>query len=405
MRRSSTFSRYAAAAVLACTAAAFGQGSMAAQPPVPVVPSAPIVPAAPAAPAAPLAAVSPAPQAGAQGAAQRVLVIPFAAYNLPDNEQWIPKAVQEDLIAGLGATRSLSPLAFQGQVIVEDNATAARLAKNASAAYAVRGAAQVVNGTVRITAQLIDANTGETVNTATVTGPVNDLLTMEDGLANQLLGLPEAAVAAPQTVGQLATAPATASAAPQIIVIAPPAQASYPAYYPSPYASLASDYIPYDYAPLGFVDYGYPGYCYGGFYPGFIVETINRGPFDHRGDHGRGDDGHHGENGSSGGFDGGGGVFRVGGLGGGGRPVTGGAGLPLPAGGTALPSGNIGLPIPQHSSLTFSPHEGGFGGQGPGPMGGFSGGGGGGFSGGAGPGGGFSGGGGFHGGGGGGGRR
>src|SRR4051812_6049562 len=101
--------------------------------------------------------------AQAQPGAQRVLVIPFSGLNVPESQQWISKGVQENIVADFGRTAGISPVAFAGQVIVEDNATAARIARQASTDLVVRGATQVVGDSVRITAQLIDAKSGDTV--------------------------------------------------------------------------------------------------------------------------------------------------------------------------------------------------------------------------------------------------
>src|SRR3954469_14405237 len=51
----------------------------------------------------------------------RVLVIPFNVLNMPENQQWIGKGVQENLVADIGRGGTFSPIAFQGQVVVEDN--------------------------------------------------------------------------------------------------------------------------------------------------------------------------------------------------------------------------------------------------------------------------------------------
>jgi TolB-like protein len=196
---------------------------------------------------------------------QRVLVVPFAVLNVPESQQWISRGVQENLVADFGRTPTFSPIAFQGQVIVEDNGTAARLAKQASAAYAVRGAAQMVGENVRLTAQLIDAKTGDTVSTASVTGPTSTLLKMEDELSAQLRGVSSAAPA-------VAVAPAAAPAAqqvpvqPQVIVITQPAA---PSYQPPPY--------PPGY-PAGYVG-GYP-FGYAG---GLLLPIIINDGHHHRG--------------------------------------------------------------------------------------------------------------------------
>ncbi len=116
----------------------------------------------------------------------RLLVIPFTTLNVGDNQEWIGRAVQEDIIADFGHTNQFLPVAFQGQIVVEDNATAVSLAHKANATLVIRGSAQMVDKDLRITAQMIDARTGDTVTTASVTGPTSDLLKLEDGLSSQL---------------------------------------------------------------------------------------------------------------------------------------------------------------------------------------------------------------------------
>jgi TolB-like protein len=130
------------------------------------------------------------PAMGEVAKGSRVMVIPFSTLNVPAEQQWIGKAMQESLMADLG--RDLTAVSFDGQTIIEDNPAAARVAREASVPYAVRGSAQVVNGEVRLTAQMIDAKTGETVGTAIATGPVNDLFKLEDQIAAQLHGGPAA---------------------------------------------------------------------------------------------------------------------------------------------------------------------------------------------------------------------
>jgi len=180
--------------------------------------------------------------------AHRVLVIPFTTLNVPEGQQWIARGVQENIVADFGRNGGWAPVAFQGQVVVEDNATAARLGKQASANYAIRGSAQVVGPTVRLTAQLIDATTGDTLSTAAVTGSPNDLLRLEDELSSQLrLG--------PSNTQVAGTAPAPAeqpqeAAQPQIIVVTQPSSPAL-GYDPNAYYSQNG------YG--GYGAFGYPG--------------------------------------------------------------------------------------------------------------------------------------------------
>jgi TolB-like protein len=201
----------------------------------------------------------------------RVLIIPFNVLNVPAGQQWIGKGVQESLTAQLGLSGGVTPVAFTGSVIVEDNATAARLARNANAPLAIRGSAQVVGENVRLTAQLIDSKSGETVRTGLVTGSTAELLKLEDELAGQLRGAP-AAVAATTPVASATTptaVPVTVPVTPpQVVIINQP-----PVYYPT-----------YSYA------YNYPygwNYSYG-YYP-LVLYQVTPGNRERRGEHdGRG---------------------------------------------------------------------------------------------------------------------
>lgn len=219
--------------------------------------------------AASLLAAAPAHAQTPQPRAQlRVLVIPFTALNVPDSQQWITKAVAENIVADFGRTPGFLPLAFHGQILVEDNATAARLARQASASLVIRGAAQVVGTSVRLTAQLIDAKTGDTLTTASVTGPADDLLKMEDDLSAQLRGVSTQTAAtpgaptAPLAGAQPVYVQPAQPAAPQIILISQPAAPTYPPYpaYNTPYygSNFGYGYYP---GLITTVSYGNNGYC------------------------------------------------------------------------------------------------------------------------------------------------
>jgi TolB-like protein len=247
-------------------------------------------------------------QASPQQSAQpqpslRVLVIPFSTLNVADNQLWIGRAVQEDIIADFGRTHQFMPVGFQGEITVEDNATAVSLAHKADANLVIRGAAQMVDQNLRITAQLIDARSGDTVTTASVTGPTSDLLKLEDGLAAQLQSNFNA-VTQPLAQEQPAAAQPEATQQPSgPTVYAPPApvyaQPTYtPGYsYPPPYAPV--------YADPGYA-YSSPDYGYG--YLGAPIVIYGGGYYGH-GYYGHGFGGgyYHG-GGYGGGFHGGGGV-------------------------------------------------------------------------------------------------
>lgn len=196
----------------------------------------------------------------ADNAGPRVLVIPFKTLNMSDDMQWVAKAVQEDVVSDLGRAGGYTPVTTDAQVVVEDNAAAVRIGKQANAAFVVRGAVQQVDQTVRLTGQFIDVGTGDTLNSASVTGPVGQLLRLEDELAKQLRGASpvvdaQTAPAQPMTPSS-ALAPTPAATDTQVVYVPVPTDVSYPpgGYYNTPYA--------YDYGD------------YGSYYPGFYSSPI-----------------------------------------------------------------------------------------------------------------------------------
>ena len=160
---------------------------------------------------------------------QRVLVLPFIMLNGKADQAWMSKGIQDNTVAELGRSPYLMPVAYSGTAQPNaDPAIAARLGKGAGMPFALYGSAQLVGENVRITAQLVNSNTGESIATAASTGPASDLLKLEDEIVTQLrqpaTGAP--AVAAAGTVGAPKTAtpttpPATAS---NVVVVNPPPQ-------------------------------------------------------------------------------------------------------------------------------------------------------------------------------------
>jgi len=252
---------------------------------------------------------------------QRVMILPFNGLNLGANQQWIGKGVQENLAADLGRN-GVDPVPYNTQVIIEDNVTAARIARGQNAPYVIRGSVQVVGNDLRITAQLIDVASGGTLRTGLVTGPADNLLKLEDQLAAQIRG----ADAQPATATAGAPAPATStpmiiSQQPQVIVVSQP-EPIYPDYSYYPYYN--SIFSPW----------------YGGVFFPIILHPVNHGhDHDHDGDHcNDGDHGHDSGHGT-------GPLVRV--THNDFNPV----GLPIPTGNVLLiPSGNV-LPIPNNNVL------------------------------------------------------
>ncbi|MGN6368980.1 MAG: hypothetical protein ACTHN5_12030 [Phycisphaerae bacterium] len=242
----------------------------------------------------------------------KVLVIPFATLNVPEGDEWIGRGVAESVVADFGHARAFSPVAFKGQLLVEDNATAISLAHKANADYVIRGAAQRVDQTLRLTAEFIDARNGDTLAAATVTGNGKDLLKLEDDLSTQLRTSAMPIVAAVEQ-HQMNYIPGNYLPPPQA---ADNSSGSYypgydnqpvytPTYTPTYVPSYQPTYYDSSYAYNGYPSYNYPyypsaySYPYGyGYYPS-VVFFGGFGGFS-RGFHGHGHDrdDHHGNGGN-----------------------------------------------------------------------------------------------------------
>jgi TolB-like protein len=236
--------------------------------------------------AAPLAQAAAVPQ---QRPAQRVLVFPFTAIHLAEDDAWMGKSVTENLLTSLSQSNAYNPSTYAGKLVVEDNQAAARNARQTNYPLAIRGTIQVVESQVRLSAQLIDSRNGNSVRTAIATGPVSDLLKVEDDLSAQLLGQKAAGnslAAADPAVGGTGQPPI------QIFIQNTP--------------GVGTD-LNYPYAPAGaYPNYSYPystvgyGPYYPGYYPGIIYITDGNNHHHHDGDHGHGHD-HDGDHDGGGG--------------------------------------------------------------------------------------------------------
>ncbi len=155
-------------------------------------------------------------------AKQRVLVLPFALFNTKPDMAWMSKSLQDNTVSQFGQSANYTPVAYSGDFPKIDAVIASRLARVAHAPLGLYGSATLVDQTIRLQAQLVDASNGDALATATSTGPVSDLLKLEDDLANQLRNT----VVTPSPPVARAAAPAPA-----------PAPAPMPAmtYTPTPY--------------------------------------------------------------------------------------------------------------------------------------------------------------------------
>jgi TolB-like protein len=235
---------------------------------------------------------------GQTAPANTILVLPFTSQS-SDANNWIGKAVQQDLLADLTQATHSASLAPANAPASEDQAAALKTGRDFNATYVVFGQSQSIGKEVRLTGQVLDVAAGKPLGALKATGASDELFHLEDAVAGQVLVmlprmlLTDAAIRslqAPVGAQQGATAAAPAAPAPvdnSASYSPPPDYSNYPPSQTNNY----SYYVPtpaysYDYGTPVY-DYGYPGYYYGGYpYYGF---GIGFGFFGSNFDHHHGD--------------------------------------------------------------------------------------------------------------------
>jgi len=136
----------------------------------------------------------------------RVILLPFESAG-ESERAWVAKAVQQNLLAELSRVNSVQVVTANQPA--KDQEAAVKAAQDAKADYVVWGSYQAVEGDLRITGQVLDANKKETVAGLKATGSVRDLFGLEDVIASQVKrALPQAvAVAQPEMLKQPPAAP------------------------------------------------------------------------------------------------------------------------------------------------------------------------------------------------------
>jgi TolB-like protein len=237
-----------------------------------------------------------------------VLVLPFVA-PAGNKDEWIGKAVQQDLLTDLTqgtVTRVLAPAGTPGAV---DPQTAVQIAHDLGASIVVFGQAQVAGNEVRLTGEVLEVATAKPLGGLKATGPSDQLFHLEDALAGQVfLSLPRTLLtsqtvqglqqaAANQQQPATGTPPAspetTQSTTPTSVYVNPPVDTGE-AYAPQTYYSYPN--YSYNYYQTPNYDYYYPAYTYaypswgvwpfwssGIFFGGVDFEFHHHHDFDHRG--------------------------------------------------------------------------------------------------------------------------
>ena len=187
-------------------------------------------------------------------------------------QSWVGKSIQQDLIADLSQVADVQVLSSKSPAGNEQEAL--RAVRDAGARFVLYAQAQSSGGSLRVTGQMLDAETGKAIGGLKATAPMDDLFRLEDELAAQAIAaLPGRAP--PQVVGAPGvppTQPSTYSSqeAPTIpyepLATAPQyPSASVPQYYsyqePEPYPAYERRY--YYYEPYAYPYWGYYWYPWG----------------------------------------------------------------------------------------------------------------------------------------------
>lgn len=120
-------------------------------------------------------------------AATRIVVLPFVGITPePIRDRWIGPAVQQNMILSLDQARDVSTVSYPGKIEgVVDGGVASRAARATGSDLAIFGTYEVVGSQIRLTAQVVDGNSGVALSTAQVTGLATELLALEDQLSER----------------------------------------------------------------------------------------------------------------------------------------------------------------------------------------------------------------------------
>jgi TolB-like protein len=202
----------------------------------------------------------------------KVLILPMTRISADQAGQqadWIARAVQQSLVAEVARTTAAQPLAPAKAAAVSDPVGAVLAGREAGARYVVFGSYQVLESDLRITAQVMDVESGYVAGALKATRSLRELFSMEDTLGSQLARI------LPRREGDaMAVASATGPTAP---AVAPEGAVRVGAsfdgsglqrsiYEPAPMAGdYGNGYDRYMYNPPVYPYYPSYGYSYGGY--------------------------------------------------------------------------------------------------------------------------------------------
>lgn len=114
----------------------------------------------------------------------RTLILPFGSITPTAELAWISPAVQQSLLADLSSASTGAATSADNPTTNSDDAVKAAIQRNAR--YVVFGSYQSVDGLLRLTGQVWDAQQNKSMAGLKVTGEATDIFTLEDELAAQI---------------------------------------------------------------------------------------------------------------------------------------------------------------------------------------------------------------------------
>lgn len=210
---------------------------------------------------------------------QRVVVLPFEVMGDVSDHAWAGRAIQHSLAAEVARLSGMSPVTVEAGDGPLNTAKACDTAKAVGADFVIFGDCQFSDASVRITGEIINVSTGQTVAGLKVSGNFRDLFAMEDAVGTQVrraLHPPTITISGGALPDQSAIFTDPAPSPDDVVVDAPNPNDmtdDYNRYY---YGDVDYNYTPYGYGGSGYYggDYGY-GYGYGGYGQQIIIIRHN----------------------------------------------------------------------------------------------------------------------------------
>jgi TolB-like protein len=241
-----------------------------------------------------------------------ILVLPFTAPGA-DGYQWVGQSMQQVLSTDLVHGSTLKVIAPSGATPAADTDAAVKTATDFGANFVIFGQTQILDKTVRMTGEVVDATTGQPVGALKATGPLDQLFQLQDAVASQSLNALPGQMRDDEWRDRTGYASVPQSA--------PSDQGAYDQGSPPDNNYYYSNYPDYSYPAYSYpaYSYGYPyypySYPYGYYGAGFVIFDSHDHGHDHSHDghdhshgdfHGNGfhDNGFHGNGFHSNGFHG-----------------------------------------------------------------------------------------------------